>query len=110
LRIPGREVVNGDLLVLSEGDRVPADARVISATNLSTDESLLTGESVPVRHCKPIDSMSPRKRSGCRSLSESNLARRCDLDGTNFRGRAVEERVGREFSTSAKSLLLLLVL
>jgi P-type Ca2+ transporter type 2C len=49
LRVPGREVVKGDLIVLSEGDRVPADARVIEATNLSVDESLLTGESVPVR-------------------------------------------------------------
>jgi len=48
-RIPGREVVKGDLVVLAEGDRVPADARVLSSTNLSTDESLLTGESVPVR-------------------------------------------------------------
>jgi Ca2+-transporting ATPase len=48
-RIPGRDVVKGDLLILSEGDRVPADARVLSSTNLMTDESLLTGESVPVR-------------------------------------------------------------
>jgi Ca2+-transporting ATPase len=48
-RIPGREVVMGDLIVLAEGDRVPADARVLSSTNLSSDESLLTGESVPVR-------------------------------------------------------------
>lgn len=48
-RIPGREVVKGDLIVLSEGDRVPADARVLSSSNLWTDESLLTGESVPVR-------------------------------------------------------------
>src|ERR1051326_4156926 len=48
-RIAGREVVRGDLVVLSEGDRVPADAVVISAGNLSIDESLLTGESVPVR-------------------------------------------------------------
>lgn len=47
-RIPGREVVKGDLIILAEGDRVPADARVLSATNLSTDESLLTGESAPV--------------------------------------------------------------
>ncbi|MBZ5695536.1 MAG: cation-translocating P-type ATPase [Acidobacteriia bacterium] len=47
-RIAGREVVRGDLIVLSEGDRVPADAIVLSATNLSVDESLLTGESVPV--------------------------------------------------------------
>jgi Ca2+-transporting ATPase len=48
-RIPGREVVPGDILVLAEGDRVPADAVLLSATNLAVDESLLTGESVPVR-------------------------------------------------------------
>ncbi|WP_017301667.1 cation-translocating P-type ATPase [Nodosilinea nodulosa] len=48
-RITGREVVRGDVLVLAEGDRVPADAIVLSCSNLSTDESLLTGESVPVR-------------------------------------------------------------
>ncbi|MEO5922991.1 MAG: cation-translocating P-type ATPase [Bryobacteraceae bacterium] len=48
-RIAGREVVPGDILVLSEGDRVPADAVLLSSLNLSTDESLLTGESVPVR-------------------------------------------------------------
>lgn len=48
-RIAGREVVRGDLLVLAEGDRVPADAVLLSGTNLMADESLLTGESVPVR-------------------------------------------------------------
>ncbi|MDD1753860.1 MAG: cation-translocating P-type ATPase [Methanotrichaceae archaeon] len=48
-RIAGREVVPGDLIVLSEGDRVSADAELIYCINLSTDESLLTGESVPVR-------------------------------------------------------------
>jgi Ca2+-transporting ATPase len=48
-RIAGREVVPGDLLILSEGDRVPADAELLSCTNLSADESLLTGESVSVR-------------------------------------------------------------
>jgi Ca2+-transporting ATPase len=48
MRIPGREVVRGDLIVLSEGDRVPADAVVVSCSNLSTDESLLTGESAAV--------------------------------------------------------------
>ena len=47
-RIAGREVVRGDLLLLSEGDRVPADALVLAATSFSADESLLTGESVPV--------------------------------------------------------------
>lgn len=47
--IAGREVVRGDRGVLQEGDRVPADAVVLSAVSLSVDESLLTGESVPVR-------------------------------------------------------------
>ena len=47
-RIAGREVVRGDLVVLSEGDRVPADGLLLEERNLSVDESLLTGESVPV--------------------------------------------------------------
>lgn len=44
-RIPGVDVVRGDLLILSEGDRVPADAEVLQAHELAIDESLLTGES-----------------------------------------------------------------
>ncbi|MFH1331474.1 MAG: cation-translocating P-type ATPase [Actinomycetota bacterium] len=48
-RIAGREVVRGDILVLSEGDRVPTDALLRRGGNVSVDESLLTGESVPVR-------------------------------------------------------------
>jgi Ca2+-transporting ATPase len=48
-RIAGREVVRGDIIIVAEGDRVPADAVLISSVNLSVDESLLTGESVPVR-------------------------------------------------------------
>jgi Ca2+-transporting ATPase len=48
-RIPGREVVRDDLVMLAEGDRVPADAVLLETTGLSVDESLLTGESVAVR-------------------------------------------------------------
>jgi Ca2+-transporting ATPase len=48
-RIPGREVARDDVLVLAEGDRVPADAALISCINLTVDESILTGESMPVR-------------------------------------------------------------
>lgn len=62
IRVPGRELVRGDIIILSEGDRVPADARVLSSTNLSIDESLLTGESVPVRktaNAVPVKTVSP---------------------------------------------------
>ncbi|MDI6734547.1 MAG: cation-translocating P-type ATPase [Patescibacteria group bacterium] len=50
-RISGREVVRGDIVILSEGDRVPADGILLLAENLNVDESLLTGESVPARKC-----------------------------------------------------------
>ncbi|MHB8859273.1 MAG: cation-translocating P-type ATPase [Thermoleophilia bacterium] len=50
-RIAGREVVREDTLVVEEGDRIPADAILSSCINLSVDESLLTGESIPVAKC-----------------------------------------------------------
>ena len=46
--VPSREVVVGDLLLVGEGDRIAADARVLEGAELNVDESLLTGESVPV--------------------------------------------------------------
>jgi P-type Ca2+ transporter type 2C len=48
-RVAGREVVRGDLVVVAEGDRVPADGVLLWQMNLSVDESLLTGESLSVR-------------------------------------------------------------
>lgn len=48
VRIAGRDLVVGDAVLLAEGDRVPADLQLIEASNLTIDESLLTGESVPV--------------------------------------------------------------
>jgi len=54
-RIAGTDVVRGDILLLNEGDRVPADAILRRSSSLSVDESLLTGESVPVRKV-PSDS------------------------------------------------------
>jgi len=47
-RIAGRDVVRGDVVIIHEGDRVPADAVLVSSTDLSVDESILTGESLPV--------------------------------------------------------------
>jgi len=46
--IPPFEIVPGDIIKLDQGDRIPADARLISASNLTTNEASLTGESVPV--------------------------------------------------------------
>jgi Ca2+-transporting ATPase len=61
--VAGRDVVAGDLLRVKEGDRVPADARLEAATHLTADESLLTGESVPVRK-RPGDAAAPLSRPG----------------------------------------------
>ncbi len=63
-RIAGREVVRGDIVVLGEGDRVPADAWLVQNNGLQIDESLLTGESVPVRKVaasgtRPADAARP---------------------------------------------------
>ena len=48
-RIPAREVVPEDIVVLNEGDRVPADGQLVESVVLALDESLLTGESLPVQ-------------------------------------------------------------
>lgn len=62
-RIAGREVVKEDIIFLSEGDRVPADAVIIACINLSVDESFLTGESIPVRKM-PAKEIPQTKRPG----------------------------------------------
>ena len=46
--VPSKELVSGDIVVLDTGDYIPADLRIIEAVNLKTQESSLTGESVPV--------------------------------------------------------------
>ena len=64
-RIAGREVVRGDLLVIAEGDRVPADGLLLWSTHLTVDESLLTGESMPVRKISVDDNIElPPNRAG----------------------------------------------
>ena len=55
VRIPSRELVPGDVIVLHTGDRVPADARLVEAVNLQVEEAALTGESVPVeKHAQAL--------------------------------------------------------
>lgn len=63
-RIAGREVVPGDIMILAEGDRVPADAHLVSGDDLLADESLLTGESVPVRKRPSVTDEPPRHPGG----------------------------------------------
>ncbi len=62
-RIAGRDVVRDDIVIVAEGDRIPADAVLLAGTNVSVDESLLTGESVPVRKAA-WDGVRPMGRPG----------------------------------------------
>jgi Ca2+-transporting ATPase len=57
IKIPARDVVPGDVVILHMGDRIPADGRVIESINLQVEEAALTGESVPVeKHTDPLPS------------------------------------------------------
>ncbi len=58
--IDAEELVAGDIVILAAGDRVPADARIIESANLRSDESTLTGESVPVeKDAEPVGEATP---------------------------------------------------
>ncbi|MCS7097790.1 MAG: cation-translocating P-type ATPase [Candidatus Methanomethyliaceae archaeon] len=66
ISIPTKEIVPGDIIVLKEGDKIPADARLIEAINLQVNEASLTGESVPVLKnvsTLPIETPLPDRRN-----------------------------------------------
>ena len=63
--VPSRDLVQGDIVVLETGDYVPADLRIIEAVNLKSQESALTGESVPVE--KTIDVIASESGIGDRT-------------------------------------------
>jgi len=105
-RIPGREVVREDLVVLSEGDRVPADGVLLQAQDLQADESLLTGESVPVRkrarkedeqlHARPGGDDLPQVFSGALIVRGTGIAQ---VTGTGARSEI--GKIGQSLSTLA---------
>ncbi len=55
VRLPSAELVPGDLVILNEGERIPADGKLVRAVHLRVDESLLTGESLPVEKSADAD-------------------------------------------------------
>jgi Ca2+-transporting ATPase len=79
IRIAGRDLVVGDIVLLAEGDRVPGDLCLVEAANLSIDESLLTGESVPVLK-------QPVSKAGGEGIDPRSLA---------FSGTLVTQGTGR---------------
>ena len=62
--VPAREIVLEDLIVLGEGERAPADATLLKGLSLLVDESLLTGESVPVRKLPGSGAVAPSRPGG----------------------------------------------
>ena len=77
IRIPGREVVTNDIIIINEGDRVPADAVLLESVNITIDESLLTGESLPVAKNVEINAEGPQAMlfSGTLVVQGKGLAR-----------------------------------
>jgi Ca2+-transporting ATPase len=65
--IPLEKVVVGDLVLLEAGDEIPADGRLVRATDLHLDQSLMTGESEPVRKqpCPPDETGAGPEHPGC---------------------------------------------
>lgn len=74
-RIAATQVVPGDLVVLAEGDRVPADIRLLSCQELYIDESLLTGESMPVQKMPQQRNETGMVRLGCLVVRGQGLGR-----------------------------------
>ncbi len=98
-----KEIVAGDILLLSAGDRVPADGRLIESTGLSSDESSLTGESVPAKkdaHFNTNDEKTPLAERAnmlyCGCYVTSGVCKMVVTsvgDGTEF-GRIARELTG----------------
>jgi len=99
LIISDTEVVQGDIIMLVEGEKVPADARIITSNSLKADEAAMTGESEPVQ--KIADPLSPprlgeagQSSSEARVLNGQNLAT-ADQKNMLFKGTHIVSGNGR---------------
>jgi Ca2+-transporting ATPase len=98
--IPARELVPGDIILLRAGNKVPADARLLEAVNLQTEEAALTGESTPVeKETDPLE-------SGDLAVGDRRNIAWAGTAATYGRGRAVVVATGMEteFGKIAKML------
>lgn len=90
VELPARDLVPGDVILLRAGDRVPADARLVEEANLQTEESALTGESVPVeKQAAPLE-------NGDLALGDRKNMAYAGTTATYGRGRAVVVATGME--------------
>lgn len=85
--IDSKYIVPGDIIILEAGDKIPADARIISESNLSVDESPLTGESVPVKK-------QTKALKGKLQIQDQFNMLFCGCNITNGRAEAIIVRTG----------------
>lgn len=116
VRIPGREVVPGDLLVLNEGDRIAADAILSESAHLSVDESFLTGESVAVNKTAGNDLVNNKLFSGTLVVQGSGIAEvtatgvKTEFGKIGVSLKSIEEdetRLQKEMKTLIRNLFLI---
>ncbi|MGE0035104.1 MAG: cation-translocating P-type ATPase [Xanthobacteraceae bacterium] len=88
-RVPARDLVPGDIVLIEAGDKIPADARIIEDANLHTDEAPLTGESMPV-------AKNPRPLAGDVGLGDRLNMLFAGTVATYGRGRAVVVATGMQ--------------
>ncbi len=115
-RIPGREVVRGDVIVLEEGSRIAADGVLADSHALQVDESLLTGESVAVPKHHPADKVYSGtlaiRGKGLAVVTATGRASRIGQIGSTLAGvkrepprlQAETRRLTRVFGTGAVAL------
>ena len=97
--IPAEDVVPGDVILLKEGNTTPADARVLEAKELRTDEASLTGESMPIeKSAEPVEEDAPIGDRKSMAWKSTNVV--------NGKGKAVVTAIGRhtEIGKIARSM------